>query len=70
MQEKVEEYPLGLKLHLNAFLDWICGLWLWQSVNLEGSHILFFILLYDTVYYRLCDLHGSRILSSGEMRRV
>ena len=36
VQEKVEEYPLGSKLHLNAVLIWICGLRLWQ---LEGSHI-------------------------------
>ena len=37
VQEKVEEHPLGLKLHLNAVLVWICGLWLWQSVGLEES---------------------------------
>ena len=36
VQEKVEEYPLGSKLHLNAVLIWIYGLRLWQ---LEGSHI-------------------------------
>ena len=42
MQEKVEEYPLGLKLHLNAVLVWIYGLRLWQKVDLEGSHIHIF----------------------------
>ena len=39
VQEKVEEYPLGSKLHFNAVLFWICGLRLWQNVDLEGSHI-------------------------------
>ena len=42
MQEKVEEYPLGSKLHLNAVLVWIYGLRLWQTVDLEGSHIHIF----------------------------
>ena len=42
MHEKVEEYPLGSKLHLNAVLVWICGLRLWQNVDLEGSHIHIF----------------------------
>ena len=36
MQEKVEGYPLGSKLHLNAVLVWIYGLQLWQNVDLEG----------------------------------
>ena len=40
-EEKVEEYPFN-KLHFNAALVWICGLRLWQSVDLEGSHIHIF----------------------------
>ena len=39
MQEKVEEYPLASKLHLNAVLVWICGLQLWQNVD---THIHMF----------------------------
>ena len=42
VQEKVKEYLLGSKLHLNAVLVWICGLKLWQNVDLEGSHIHIF----------------------------
>ena len=42
MQEKVKEYPLRSKLHLNAVLILICGLQLWQKVDLEGSHIHIF----------------------------
>ena len=37
--------------------------------NLKDLISILFILLYDMVYWRLCDLHGSRILSGGEMRR-
>ena len=50
MQEKVEEYPLMSKLHLNGVLVWICGLRLWQKVDLEGSHIHIFhpvVLFFD-----------------------
>ena len=42
MQEKVEEYPLGSKLHLNAVLVWTCGLRLLQNVDLEESYIHIF----------------------------
>ena len=39
LQERVEEHPLGWKLHSNVVLIWICGHLLWQSVGLKGSHI-------------------------------
>ena len=48
MQEKVEEYPLGSKLHLNAVLVWICGLRLWQNIDLEGSHISSCFMIWST----------------------
>ena len=49
MQEKVEEYHLGSTLHLNAVHIWICGLRLWQKVDLKGLDLISisFILLYD-----------------------
>ena len=51
MQEKVEEYPLGSKLHLNAILVWgFVDFGFGRMLILKDHISIFFILLYDMVY--------------------
>ena len=50
MQEKVEGYPLGSKLHLNAVLVWIVDFGFGRKLILKDLISICFILLYDMVY--------------------